>query len=34
VFPVFDPRLPNVVLGLAIGLSVALFCHWLAWVVR
>lgn len=34
MFPVFDPRLPNLMLGMAIGLSVALACHWLAWFLR
>ena len=31
VFPFFDPRATNVMLGLAIGLSLALAWHWVAW---
>lgn len=27
MFPVFDPRLTNIVLGLAIGLTVSLIVH-------
>jgi hypothetical protein len=34
VFPVFDPRLTDVVLGLTIGLSLALAWHWVAWTIR
>ena len=34
VFPIFDPRGSNLVLGLAIGFSVALACHWVNWLIR
>ena len=34
MFPLFNPRLPNLVLGLAIGFSLALAWHWVAWTVR
>lgn len=33
VFWFFNPRLPDLVLGLAIGLSLALAWHWVAWAV-
>ena len=33
-FPVFDPRLPDLLLGMIIGLSLALTWHWVAWAVR
>ena len=34
VFPFYHPRLPNLVLGMAIGLSLTLAWHWLAWTIR
>jgi hypothetical protein len=34
VFPFLHPRVPNFVLGLAIGLSVALVYHWAAWAIH
>lgn len=34
VFPVFDPRSTDLVLGLAIGLSLAMVCHWVSWAVH
>jgi hypothetical protein len=34
VFPVFHPRAPQLFLGMAIGLSLSLVVHWLAWVSR
>jgi len=33
VFGFFNPRLPDLMLGLAIGLSIALAWHWVAWRV-
>lgn len=32
--PFFDPRLPDVVLGLMIGLGIALAWHWVVWAVH
>jgi len=32
--PYFNPRLPDVVLGLMIGLGIALAWHWVVWVVH
>ena len=34
VFFIFDPRSSNLVLGLAIGFTVALACHWVNWLIR
>ena len=34
VFPFLHPRVPDFVLGLTIGLSLALAWHWVAWTVR
>jgi hypothetical protein len=34
VFSFLDPRATDLVLGLVIGLTFALACHWVAWVVR
>ncbi len=34
VFPFFDPRAPDLVLGLAIGLSLALALHWVSWTIH
>ena len=34
MFPFLNPRLPDFVLGLTIGLSLALACHWAAWAFR
>ena len=34
LFSFLDPRAPNFVLGLAIGLSFALAWHWVAWAIR
>ena len=34
MFPVFDPRMTDLVLGLAIGLSFALAWHWVAWTIH
>ena len=34
VIPFLDPRAPNFVLGLVIGLSIALAWHWVAWTVH
>jgi hypothetical protein len=34
VFPFLNPRVPDFVLGLAIGLSLALAWHWVAWAVH
>jgi len=34
VFPFFNPRASDLVLGLAIGLSLALAWHWVAWAIR
>lgn len=31
--PTFNPRLPDLLLGLVIGLSLALTYHWLAWAI-
>jgi hypothetical protein len=33
MFPVFNPRAADLVLGMAIGLSLALVWHWVAWTV-
>ena len=33
VFPFFNPRAANLFLGLVIGLSLALACHWVYWTV-
>ena len=30
----FHPRAPDFVFGLAIGLTFALACHWVAWAVH
>jgi hypothetical protein len=32
--PVFDPRTSDVLLGLAIGLTLALGWHWMTWLIR
>ena len=34
MFPFLDPRVPNLVLGMAIGLSLSLVYHWLHWIIR
>ena len=34
MFPMFDPRSTDVILGLVIGLSLALAWHWVAWVIH
>jgi hypothetical protein len=34
VFRFLDPRAPDFVLGLAIGLSLALAWHWVAWAIH
>lgn len=34
MFPFFNPRTPDLVLGLAIGLSLALVIHWVSWTVH
>jgi len=34
VFPIFDLRSSNLVLGLAIGFTFALACHWVNWLIR
>lgn len=34
VFSFFDPRASNLVLGLAIGLSLSLAWHWVHWAIR
>ena len=34
VFPFLHPRVPNFVLGLTIGLTLALAWHWAAWTFR
>ncbi|MBI3011603.1 MAG: hypothetical protein HYY58_03835 [Candidatus Omnitrophica bacterium] len=34
VFPFLNPRASELVLGLAIGLSLALAWHWIAWTIR
>jgi hypothetical protein len=34
VFPVFDPRASNLVLGMVIGLSLALAWHWVSWTIH
>ena len=34
MFPMFDPRFSNLVLGVTIGLSIALACHWAAWALH
>lgn len=34
VFPSFHPRLPELMLGMAIGLSLALAWHWVAWTIH
>ena len=31
VFPFLNPRLPDLLLGMIIGLAIALGFHWLAW---
>ena len=33
MFPIFNPRLPDLLLGMVIGLGIALACHWIAWAV-
>ncbi len=33
VFPILNPRLPDLLLGMVIGLGIALVCHWIAWIV-
>ena len=33
MFPILDPRMANIVLGLFIGLVLALAWHWVAWAV-
>jgi len=32
--PTFDPRVPDLILGLMIGLTLALVWHWVGWPVR
>ena len=32
--PTFNPRLPDVLLGLMIGLTLALTWHWVVWTIR
>ena len=34
VFSFFDPRVHDLVLGLVIGLSLALAWHWVAWTIH
>lgn len=34
MFSFFDPRATNLVLGVAIGLSLSLVVHWMRWVAR
>ena len=34
MFPVFDPRMTDLVLGLVIGLSFALAWHWVTWTIH
>ncbi len=34
VFPIWDPRFSDLVLGVTIGLSVALVCHCAAWALH
>jgi hypothetical protein len=34
VFSFLNPRAPNFVLGLAIGLSIAVVWHWVSWAVH
>lgn len=34
VFPFLHPRVPDLVLGLAIGLSLSLVWHWVVWTLR
>jgi hypothetical protein len=34
MFPVFDPRMTDLVLGLCIGLSFALAWHWVVWTIH
>jgi hypothetical protein len=31
MFGFFHPRTPNFILGVALGLTFALACHWVAW---
>ena len=31
MFPIFNPRCADLILGLVIGLSLALTWHWIAW---
>ncbi len=31
VFGFFHPRTPDFILGVALGLTFALACHWVAW---
>ena len=32
--PVFNPRMPDLILGLMIGLTLALTWHWVAWTIH
>ena len=32
--PTFNPRLPDLLLGLMIGLTLALSWHWVAWTIH
>jgi len=34
VLPFFHPRVTNLVLGLTIGLSLALAWHWVSWTIQ
>ena len=34
VFQFLNPRSADLVLGLSIGLSFAMVCHWVAWTIR
>ena len=33
MFPILNPRLPDLLLGMIIGLGIALAFHWIAWAV-
>ncbi len=32
--PIFNPRLPDLLLGFSIGLTIALAWHWVVWTVH
>ena len=34
MLPLWDPNMSKVFLGVAIGLSLALVCHWVAWAIH